>query len=249
MPVDVRSAAAPLESLAWITCTLSSPSMPIGFRHHFAQPGLGSRHRDPMPSRWQVSRQNPTGKSVMLAARIRGSPASSSKRPPICAPAPTVLSASSISFPNFNPWPRRRLLRENERSPARPFALVISRMRHQIFRADGDCALQFPAERFDRFRANLLVRRREIDQIVVVNHQRRQVVFLARPIQERDRGSARDDAFHCRGLDEKIWKVFAPSSAALSADRSGRPRSMYVTLSARYSIIEAGAVCYCVSLR
>src|SRR6185369_15030488 len=31
------------------------------------------------------------------------------------------------------------------------------------------------------------------------------------------------DAFHCRGLDEKIWNVLAPSSAALSADRSRAP--------------------------
>jgi hypothetical protein len=36
-------------------------------------------------------------------------------------------------------------------------------------------------------------------------------------------GKLGTDAFHCRGLDEKIWKVFAPSSAALSADRSRAP--------------------------
>jgi hypothetical protein len=36
-------------------------------------------------------------------------------------------------------------------------------------------------------------------------------------------GALGTEAFHCRGLDEKIWNVFAPNSAALSAERSSDP--------------------------
>ena len=36
-------------------------------------------------------------------------------------------------------------------------------------------------------------------------------------------GKLGTDAFHCRGLDENIWNVFAPNSAALSADLSSAP--------------------------
>ena len=31
------------------------------------------------------------------------------------------------------------------------------------------------------------------------------------------------EAFHCRGLEEKIWNVFAPSSTAFNAARSSDP--------------------------
>jgi hypothetical protein len=36
-------------------------------------------------------------------------------------------------------------------------------------------------------------------------------------------GALGTDAFHCRGLDEKICNVFAPISPALIADRSRPP--------------------------
>jgi hypothetical protein len=36
-------------------------------------------------------------------------------------------------------------------------------------------------------------------------------------------GPLNGEAFHCRGLEEKIWNVFAPSSTALSAARSSEP--------------------------
>ena len=59
-------------------------------------------------------------------------------------------------------------------------------MSHQIFRADRDAALELAAERFDRFGPNNFVGGRQVNQVVVVDHQRRQIVLIARAMQERD---------------------------------------------------------------
>ena len=62
-------------------------------------------------------------------------------------------------------------------------ALVIPRMRDQILRADRYGTHQLTAKRLDRELACFLVRRSQIDQVVVVNHQRIQVVLLAGLVQ------------------------------------------------------------------
>src|SRR5579864_3172826 len=65
-------------------------------------------------------------------------------------------------------------------------ALVVAAMRDQVLGADGHSPFQFTAERLDRQRADFLVRRSEVDQVIVVNRQGVQVVFLAGAIQETD---------------------------------------------------------------
>ena len=72
---------------------------------------------------------------------------------------------------------------------------VVSWMSYQVFRADCDAALQLAAERLDRFRPNHVVGGREVDQIIVVDHQRRQIVLIARAIQQRDRRGSRGGCF------------------------------------------------------
>jgi len=44
------------------------------------------------------------------------------------------------------------------------------------------------------------------------------------------------EAFHWRGLEEKIWNVLAPSSAALSAERSSDPAmEVWIPMRTSYS--------------
>ena len=69
-------------------------------------------------------------------------------------------------------------------------SLVISWMRHQKLRADGDAALQLSTKSLHRLRPDDFVCCREIDQIVVVDHQRRQIVLIPRAVQQRDRRGA-----------------------------------------------------------
>ena len=64
-------------------------------------------------------------------------------------------------------------------------ALVVAGMRDQILGADRHGAFQFAAKRLDRELADLFVRRGEVDQVVVVNRQRVEIVFLAGAIQQR----------------------------------------------------------------
>ena len=143
---------------------------------------------------------------------------SSSKRPPICAPAPAVYSISSMSFPSFRPVAASANAFEKCEDPLLDrLALVVAGMRHQVLGADGDGALELAAERRHRL-ARIFVRRRQVDQVVVVDHQRGEIVLLARAVQQRDGAGAGREALHCRGLAEKIWNVLAPSSAAFSAD-------------------------------
>lgn len=52
-------------------------------------------------------------------------------------------------------------------------------------------------------------------------------------------GAEGTDAFHWRGLEEKIWNVFAPNSAAFSAERSSEPAmEVWIPRCIRPSIVE-----------
>ena len=46
--------------------------------------------------------------------------------------------------------------------------------------------------------------RSEIDEVVVVDHQRREVVPFAGALEQADAWFAQREPFHCRGLEEKI---------------------------------------------
>ena len=70
-------------------------------------------------------------------------------------------------------------------------AFVVSRVGDQILRADGHGANQFASKRLDRQLASFFVRRRQVNQVVVVDHERIQVVLLAGLVQQPDGGQAR----------------------------------------------------------
>lgn len=71
-------------------------------------------------------------------------------------------------------------------------AFVVARMSDQILRADGDGAFEFASESLDRLRTNLFVGGREVDQVVVVNDERREVVLFAGALEKGD-GRRRGD--------------------------------------------------------
>jgi len=123
-----------------------------------------------------------------------------------------VHSTRSINLSNFRPQRPLRPLQKMENPLLDRLPFVISRMRHQILRSNRNRPDQFPAKRLDRLLAYPFVRRRQVDQIVIVNHQRRQVVLLPNAFSSSMAGALGTDAFHCRGLDEKICNVFAPIS-------------------------------------
>src|SRR5579864_2497574 len=59
-----------------------------------------------------------------------------------------------------------------------------SRMQHQIFRAQSQRPFQLSAKRLHRFLQKGLVRSREIDEIVGVNHQRLQIILLPQAVHD-----------------------------------------------------------------
>src|SRR5271156_1514849 len=55
-------------------------------------------------------------------------------------------------------------------------------------------------------------------------------------------GAEGTEAFHCLGLEEKIWNVFAPSSAALRAERSNDPAmEVWIPMRTDLLMVDAGA--------
>ena len=56
-----------------------------------------------------------------------------------------------------------------------------SRMQNQVIRAQGRAAFQLSAKRSDRLPSKLLVAARQIDQIIGMDDERLQVIFLAKP--------------------------------------------------------------------
>jgi len=67
----------------------------------------------------------------------------------------------------------RDSLQKTEDALFHRLTLVISRMGHQKFGTDGDGAFEFAAEGLHRLRPDDFVHCRQIDQIIVVDHQRR----------------------------------------------------------------------------
>ena len=184
------------------------------------------RGRDIVAGRQQMARVE--AKADRQIGHLRGAysriTCSSSNRPPSCAPAPTVFSTSSISLPNFNPLAAAGdAFEEMQNALLDRLAFVIARMRHQVFGADGDGALQFASERLDRLRADALVRRREIDQIVVVDHQRRQIVAFPRALEQDDPGLARSRRLPLPRAGRKNLERVRAQLGGFCADRSSAP--------------------------
>ncbi len=88
--------------------------------------------------------------------------------------APAVFSINTVSPPNSTP-PRacQALLAA---CPAKR-----SRMQHQVICAQGRAALQLTAKRSNRLPPKLLVPSRQIDQIIRMNDERLQIIFLSQP--------------------------------------------------------------------
>ena len=97
-----------------------------------------------------------------------------------------------MSLPNFNPAAACAIPCRNLKDALlHRLSFVISGMRHQKLRANGDGALELSPERLHRLRPDDVVRRRKIDQVVVMDNQRCQIMLFARPVQQRDRRGAR----------------------------------------------------------
>src|SRR5438309_12112191 len=64
-------------------------------------------------------------------------------------------------------------------------------MQHEIVRAQSQRTFQLTTKRFDRFLQTGLVRSRQIDQIVGVNHQRLQIILLPQAVHDFALGASK----------------------------------------------------------
>ena len=112
---------------------------------------------------------------------------SSSNLPPRWQPAPAVFSSKTVSWWGGSPCGG---VAESEGESGDAFldgmAAVAAGMNHQILGADGDGALQLAAEGIDGFCADYRIERGEVDQIVDVDDERREIKTLARGAEELD---------------------------------------------------------------
>ena len=180
------SRAAYLESLAWKHGHVLEAEQNFEMTHRFAQPS-GGRDIVIRGQQWQVSMQKPIGRSIFLRASSRIT-ASSSKRPPRWQPAPAVFSS-----------------RMAKRSDRKPLAASIERRGHveetffagapfvrpgvddHVVGADGDGALSSSLRKATIDCARMFPGGGcEIDQVVGVHHQRRQVVLPPHGVESPD---------------------------------------------------------------
>ena len=77
-------------------------------------------------------------------------------------------------------------------------------MQHQVFGADRGRAIQLAAKRDNRLFAHHRIERGQIDQVVGVDRERRQIELLPRRAEALHVHRVRDAARHIRGLAEKI---------------------------------------------
>ena len=103
-------------------------------------------------------------------------------------------------------------------------ASVTAGMQHEILGADLAARSSSPRKQAIDLAADDGVERRQVDQVVDVDDQRVKVVALAAARSRAICCASQPRACHMRGLAEKIWKVFAPSSTAVSAAVSSEPR-------------------------
>ena len=92
-----------------------------------------------------------------------------------------VFSSSTVSFLVFKPPrphpPATGITAVN--SLLHRMALAVARMRHQVFGADRQRPLDFATKRSHRLRAQSFATRSEIDQIIIVDDERIEIVTLA----------------------------------------------------------------------
>ena len=166
--------------------------------------------------------QTPSGKS-RHASRIA---CSSSNVEPIEFPAPRYFPEEFADRPvSIRAPPASGLARSRDRRLAR-CRPGRSRMHHQKIRAQRERPHDLLMKRLHRPRPQHGIRRSQIDQIIVVNHQRPKPKFLA-PLAEALRIRFGDSPDAARptsaGSTEKICSAFAPSPCAISSDPAISP--------------------------
>ncbi len=197
--------AAPFESLAWITRTLSSPRISSASATVFFKPVRG---RDVVARRQQVAGvETKADRQIrhlrrVFANHVQFFEAAADLR----ARADRALDQQH-QLAELQPLrPLRRRLRGNEECPARWSVLCNSpdappdTPRRSRWRVPARRETPRPTTVRTSF-----MRRRQVDQVIVVNHQRRQVVaYRGRDSTARSPAALGTDAFHWRGLEEKI---------------------------------------------
>ena len=147
-------------------------------------------------------------------------------------PAPPCFRAGFAGRPASTRAPPASALPRSRRRQSQP--LPLGRLPGCTTRKSAPSAIRahdLLMKCLHRPRAQHRIRRREIDQIIAVDHQRpeRQVPCAAARKRAASASAIRElsPRSHIRGLDEKICSAFAPSPCAIRARRSCRRQSKY----------------------
>ncbi len=183
------------------------PDGAVDIRERFFSPA-SVRISQPAAKRCAVSIQTPSGKSRQASMMAR----SSVNCEPMEVPCPAIFSSKSCRSPSFSPraaWRSPCAMAEMAWSTSTVRAAAAG-MDDQVIGAQGHGAHQFVMKRLHRPGTQNRVGGREIDQIIVVDHQRAELQFLAagseaRGVRLRDsRGAASP---HARAGGENLEGV------------------------------------------